>query len=41
MLRDGDLTSHTDDAHVANEIIARLLHDRAPCFRQALASPLS
>jgi nucleotidyltransferase substrate binding protein (TIGR01987 family) len=36
MLRDRNLTSHTYNAHVADEIIARLLHDYAACFRQAL-----
>jgi nucleotidyltransferase substrate binding protein (TIGR01987 family) len=36
MLRDRNLTSHTYNAHVADEIIARLLGEYAACFRQAL-----
>jgi nucleotidyltransferase substrate binding protein (TIGR01987 family) len=37
MLRDRNLTSHTYNASVADEIIERLVHDYAPCFRNALA----
>jgi nucleotidyltransferase substrate binding protein (TIGR01987 family) len=36
MLRDRNLTSHTYNANVADEIIARLTRDYAPCFRSAL-----
>ncbi len=36
MLRDRDLTSHTYDANVADEILARLMNDYVSCFRSAL-----
>ena len=37
MLRDRNLTSHTYNANVADEIIERLLRDYVPCFRSSLA----
>lgn len=37
MLRDRNLTSHTYNAHVADEIIGRLTNDYVKCFRTALA----
>jgi nucleotidyltransferase substrate binding protein (TIGR01987 family) len=36
MLRDRNLTSHTYNANVADEILARLLNDYVNCFRSAL-----
>jgi nucleotidyltransferase substrate binding protein (TIGR01987 family) len=36
MLVDRNLTSHTYNVHLADEIIGRLQRDYAPCFRQAL-----
>lgn len=37
MLRDRNLTSHTNDARVADEILGRLLGSYLPCFRAARA----
>jgi nucleotidyltransferase substrate binding protein (TIGR01987 family) len=37
MLRDRNLTSHTYNANVANEIIERVSRDYAACFRASLA----
>lgn len=37
MLRDRNLTSHTYNSSVADEIVARLLNDYVRCFRSALA----
>lgn len=37
MLRDRNLTSHTYNERVADEIVERLLRDYAPCFRAVLA----
>jgi nucleotidyltransferase substrate binding protein (TIGR01987 family) len=37
MLRDRNLTSHTYNAGVADEIVERLVQHYAPCFRSALA----
>ena len=37
MLRDRNLTSHTYNAGVADQIIERLLRDYMPAFRAALA----
>jgi len=37
MLRDRNLTSHTYNQSVADEIVERLVRDYVPCFREALA----
>jgi hypothetical protein len=37
MLRDRNLTSHTYNRNLADEILERVLRDYVPCFRQALA----
>jgi nucleotidyltransferase substrate binding protein (TIGR01987 family) len=37
MLKDRNLTSHTYNAGVADQILERLLSDYLPCFRAALA----
>jgi nucleotidyltransferase substrate binding protein (TIGR01987 family) len=37
MLRDRNLTSHTYNAGLADQILERLLRDYLPCFRTALA----
>lgn len=37
MLRDRNLTSHTYNHSVADEILDRLFRDDVPCFRQTLA----
>lgn len=36
MLRDRNLTSHTYNAEVADQILERLLRDYVPCFRATL-----
>jgi nucleotidyltransferase substrate binding protein (TIGR01987 family) len=36
MLRDRNLTSHTYNRNVADEILERVLRDYLPCFRQTL-----
>ena len=36
MLRDRNLTSHTYNERIADELVERLLRDYAPCFRTAL-----
>ncbi len=37
MLRDRNLTTHTYNHSVADEILERLFRDYVPCFRQTLA----
>jgi hypothetical protein len=37
MLQDRNLTSHTYNERIADELVERLVRDYAPCFRAALA----